>query len=228
MPAEGGIERLVPAPMAFRGTWSPDGKRIVYDRVTRWDTNSAITGGQNTPLTILDLASLDETRLPNERTSDTQPVWVGQTIYFLSDRDYAVNVWAWEPANPAAGHPFQGCRRQVPRGRRRQLGHRAGRLSPHLDPATGTARKLTISVHGDFPWARPRWSDVSRSIANASLSTTGKRALFQARGEIFMPVEKGDARNLTGARGPRTGRRSGLPTARKWPGSPIAARVIAC
>ena len=200
VPAEGGIERLVPAPMAFRGAWSPDARRMVYDRVTRWDTEFRnYRGGQNTPLTILDLASLEETRLPNERTSDTQPVWVGQTIYFLSDRDYAVNVWAWETGKPP---------RQVTRFKDADVKYLAagggslvieqdGYLHT-LDPATGTARKLTISVHGDFPWARPRWSDVSRSIANAALSTTGKRALFQARGEIFtVPVEKGDARNLT-------------------------------
>ncbi|HEY9518227.1 MAG TPA: PDZ domain-containing protein [Gemmatimonadales bacterium] len=200
VPAEGGIERMIPAPMAFRGAWSPDGKRMVYDRVTRWDSEFRnYRGGQNTPLTVLDLATLDETRLPNERTSDTQPVWVGQTIYFLSDRDYAVNVWAWETGKPA---------RQVTRFKDadvKYLGAGAGGLVIEqdgylhtLDPATGTARKLAISVHGDFPWAAARWSDVSRSVANASLSTTGKRALFQARGEIFtVPVEKGDARNLT-------------------------------
>ena len=200
VPAEGGIERLIPAPMAIRGAWSPDGKRMVYDRVTRWDTEFRnYRGGQNTPLTVLDLASLEETRLPNERTSDTQPIWVGQTVYFLSDRDYAVNVWAWETGKPP---------RQVTRFKDADVKYLAagggslvieqdGYLHT-LDPATGTARKLAISVHGDFPWATPRWSDVSRSISNAALSTTGKRALFQARGEIFtVPVEKGDARNLT-------------------------------
>lgn len=200
VPADGGLERAVPAPMAFRGTWSPDGKRLVYDRVTRWDSEFRnYRGGQNTPLTILDLASLEETRLPNERTSDTQPVWVGQTIYFLSDRDYAVNVWAWEAGKP----PRQVTRfkdadvKYLAAGGGAMVIEQDGYLHT-LDPATGSARKLTISVHGDFPWATPRWSDVSRSIASATLSTTGKRALFQARGEIFtVPVEKGDARNLT-------------------------------
>ena len=200
VPAEGGIERLVPAPMAFRGAWSPDGKRMVYDRVTRWDIEFRnYRGGQNTPLTILDLASLDETRLPNERTSDTQPVWVGQTIYFLSDRDYAVNVWAWEAGKP----PRQVTRfkdadvKYLAAGGGSLIIEQDGYLHT-LDPATGTARKVTVTVRGDFPWAMPRWTDVSRSISNATLSTTGKRAMFQARGEIFtVPVEKGDARNLT-------------------------------
>ncbi|HEX7023279.1 MAG TPA: protease, partial [Gemmatimonadales bacterium] len=201
VPAEGGVERMLPAPMAVRGSWSADGKRIVYDRVSRWDVEFRnYRGGQNTPLTILDLATLDETRLPNDRTSDTQPVWVGQTIYFLSDRDYAVNVWAYDPARPAV--------RQVTRFRNADVKYLAagggtlvieqdGYLHT-LDPATGQTRRLTVNVRGDFPWAAPRWTDVARSIASAALSATGKRALFEARGEIFtVPVEKGDARNLT-------------------------------
>jgi len=102
VPAEGGIEQVVHAPMAVRGAWSPDGKRLVYDRVSRWEIEFRnYRGGQNTPITILNLDGLDEVRLPNERTSDTQPVWLGQTIYFLSDRDYAVNVWAYEPGTRA-------------------------------------------------------------------------------------------------------------------------------
>src|SRR5205085_10353581 len=53
-------------------------------------------------------------------------------------------------------------------------------------------------VRGDFPWAMPRWTDVSRTIATSAIGPNGKRALFEARGEIFtVPVEKGDARNLT-------------------------------
>jgi tricorn protease len=205
VPAEGGVERLIPAPMAIRGSWSPDGKRLAYDRVTRWDVEFRnYRGGQNTPLTILDVGSLDEIRLPNERSSDTQPVWVGQTIYFLSDRDYAVNVWAYDVGKPVL--------RQVTRFKNADVKYLAGGggalvveqdgYLQTIDPATGTARKLTITVHGDFPWATPRWTDVSRSISAASLSVTGKRALFQARGEIFtVPVDKGDARNLTRSAG---------------------------
>ena len=201
VPAEGGIEQVVPAPMAVRGAWSPDGKRLVYDRVSRWDIEFRnYRGGQNTPITILTLDGLDEVRLPNERTSDTQPVWLGQTIYFLSDRDYAVNVWAYEPGTRAV--------RQVTRFKDadvKWLSAGAGSLVIEqdgyvqlLDPANGAARKVSITVSGDFPWATPRWTDVGRNIAASAISPTGKRALFEARGDIFtVPVDKGDARNLT-------------------------------
>ncbi|HEV8357751.1 MAG TPA: PDZ domain-containing protein [Gemmatimonadales bacterium] len=201
VPVDGGVERLVPAPMAVRGAWSPDGKRLVYDRVSRWDVEFRnYRGGQNTPITILDPASLEEVRLPCDRTSDTQPVWVGATIFFLSDRDYAVNVWAYDVA--------KGAIRQVTHFKNadvKSLAAGGGTLVIEqdgaiqlLDPATGALRRVEISVHGDFPWAAPRWTDVSRSIAAAALSPTGKRALFEARGDIFtVPVEKGDPRNLT-------------------------------
>src|SRR5439155_2003897 len=98
-PVAGGPARLLPAPMALRGSWSTDGRRLVYERSTRWDVEwRNYRGGQNTPLTILEPSSLDETLLPNERTSDTQPAWLGGTVYFLSDRDYATNVWSYDPA----------------------------------------------------------------------------------------------------------------------------------
>jgi tricorn protease len=201
VPAEGGVERLLPAPMAIRGAWAPDGKRLVYDRVSRWDVEFRnYRGGQNTPITILDPASLDEVRLPNERTADTQPVWLGDTIFFLSDRDYAVNVWAYDVGKAALRQVTQFKNADV-----KSLSAGGGTLVIEqngaiqlLDPGTGALHPVEISVHGDFPWAAPHWTDVGRSINAAALSPTGKRALFAARGDIFtVPVEKGDPRNLT-------------------------------
>ena len=201
VPAEGGVPTLLPAPMAYRGSFSPDGRRIVYDRVSRWDVEwRNYRGGQNTPLTILTPATLAEVRLPNDRTTDTQPVWVGNTVYFLSDRDFATNVWAYDVAG--------GALRQVTHFKDadvKSLGAGAGALVIEqdgwlqlVDPSNGTTRKIDVTVHGDFPWAMPRWDDVSHQIASASLSPTGKRALFQARGEVFtVPVDQGDSRNLT-------------------------------
>jgi tricorn protease len=100
IPVAGGPAQLIPAYMGFRGSFSPDGKRIVVDRVDRWDVEfRSYRGGQNTPLTITDVSSAAETPLPNERTMDIDPVWVGETIYFLSDRDWATNVWSFDTRN---------------------------------------------------------------------------------------------------------------------------------
>ncbi|WP_163220155.1 hypothetical protein, partial [Citrobacter freundii] len=59
-------------------------------------------------------------------------------------------------------------------------------------------KQLAINVVGDFPWAAPRWENLGRRIESASISPTGKRAILEARGEIFTaPVENGDVRNIT-------------------------------
>src|ERR1019366_5782838 len=70
--------------------------------------------------------------------------------------------------------------------------------SLELDPKTGKHHVVNITASGDFPWMMPQWKDVSGRIASMALSPTGKRALVEARGEIFtIPADKGDVRNFT-------------------------------
>ncbi len=202
VPVAGGPPHEVPEAMAYRGSFSPDGTRLVVDRVDRWDTEFRnYRGGQNTPLTILDRKSLDETKLPNDRTTDTWPVWLGNRIWFLSDRDYTTNVWSYDPATKQLSqvtHFTDADVKTLGGGAKDALAFEEDGWIWLLDPATGKAHRLDITVRGDFPWAMPHWEDVSREIASASLSPTGKRALFEARGDIFtVPAEEGDVRDLT-------------------------------
>ncbi|HEX9729502.1 MAG TPA: PDZ domain-containing protein [Gemmatimonadales bacterium] len=202
---EGGPSTLIPAPWGYDASYSPDGRRLVVDRVTRWDWEwRSYRGGQNTPLTMLDLNSLDEVRLPNERTTDRYPVWMGGKIYFVSDRDWAMNVWSYDVATRATAQVTHFADAEV-----KWLSGAAGGLIFEqdgwlhtLDPATGQTQRLDITVQGDFPWAETRWEDVSERVASAALSPTGKRALMEARGDIFtVPVEDGDTRNVSRSSG---------------------------
>src|SRR5690606_28834307 len=97
---DGGPSTLVPAPWGWSGSYAADGRRIVVDPMDRWDGEwRNYRGGQNTDLIILSLGDLNEARIPNtERTTDVAPVWAGGTIWFLSDRDQAMNVWAYDVA----------------------------------------------------------------------------------------------------------------------------------
>jgi tricorn protease len=71
-----------------------------------------------------------------------------------------------------------------------------------LDPSSGRTKMLPITATGDFPWMMPRWEDVSSRVSNMAISPTGKRAVVEARGEIFtIPAEKGDVRNMTHSSG---------------------------
>ena len=205
IPLEGGPAQLVPAYMGFRGSFSPDGKRIVVDRVDRWDVEfRSYRGGQNTPLTITDVSTGAETRLPNERTMDIDPVWVGETIYFLSDRDWATNVWSFDTRSSELKQLTHARETDVKTldARENALVYEQDGYLWLMEPIGSAPKKLAITVSGDFPWAASRWADVTRNIASAALGPNGKRALFEARGEIFtVPVEKGDARNLTRSSG---------------------------
>jgi tricorn protease len=203
---EGGPSTRVPAPWGHAGAYSADGRRMIIDRMSRWDQEwRGYRGGQNTPLAILDIGSLDEQRLPNDdRTTDTHPVWLGNTIFFLSDRDLATNVWAFDATSRALRQVTRFSNADV-----KSLGGRDGTLVFEQDGwihshdiASGTTRRLDITVRGEFPWAQPRWVDAGLSIMAASLSPTGRRAVMEARGDIFtVPVEHGDVRNITRSSG---------------------------
>ncbi len=201
----GGPSELVSAPLGHDGSYAPDGDRLVVDRVSRWDTEwRSYRGGQNTPLVILDLEDLEETWLPNERTTDIQPVWMGEKIYFLSDRDWAMNVWSYDVETGELAQITRFADVDV----KWLAGDGGSLVLEHdgylhtLDPASGETERLEITVRGDFPWAEPRWEDVAGAVAAASLSPTGKRVIMEARGEIFtVPVENGPVRNLTKSSG---------------------------
>lgn len=205
VPRAGGPSTLLPAPMGNDGSFAPDGRRIVVDRVRRWDPEfRSYRGGQNTPLTILSLGDLAETRIASERTTDLDPVWLGNRIFFVSDRDWAANVWSYDVASGAVQQltRFTGAEVKNLSGNAGSLVFEQDGWIHTLDPATGRAQRLSITVQGDFPWAAPRWEDVTSRAGAAALSPKGRRVVFEARGEIFtVPVEHGDTRNLTRSSG---------------------------
>ncbi|HET6256708.1 MAG TPA: PDZ domain-containing protein [Puia sp.] len=199
--ATGGPSTMLPEPMGWDGSYSPDGKKIVVDRVSRWDVEwRHYRGGQNTPLRVLDLATLEEQEIPSaDRSEDIRPVWMGDEVYFLSDRDFYMNVWAWSAGKGLRQitHGTEGDIKWLT-GFGGALVYERGGYLYSLDPASGKGTALTIVVHGDFPWAEPHWENVTKMIADASLSPTGKRILIEARGDIYtVPVENGSVRNLT-------------------------------
>lgn len=202
---EGGAPEPMPIPRVFQGKYSPDGQRFVYQKIQPWEAEwRNYRGGQANPIRIIDLDSYDVEKLPWDGSNDNSPVWIDDKIFFLSDRDYAMNVWEYDLATEQLTQrtffeEFDAKNLEAGGG---QLIFEMGGYLHTLDPAGGEPRKLTLSVRGDFPWARPHWESVGNQIRAGALSPTGKRAVFEARGDIFtVPAEKGDVRNLTRSSG---------------------------
>ncbi len=206
VPVTGGPSTLLAKQWGFDGSYAPDGKRMVVDKMDRWDVEwRAYRGGQNTPLIILNLADYSETLLPNDRSTDLQPLWLGDKIYFMSDRNGGVsNIWSYTPGAGTLTQltKFTGADVKWLSGYGSTLVYEREGWLHRMDVNGSNTKQIDITVVGDFPWAAPRWENVSRRISWASLSPTGKRAIVEARGEIFtVPAENGDVRNITQSSG---------------------------
>jgi tricorn protease len=205
VPVAGGPADPMPIPRGYQGKISPDGRRLAYRMNNSWDEERRnYRGGQNKPIWIVDLKSYDLVTPPFENSKDTDPVWLGDRVYFISDRDGVANVWSYDAgAKRLTQHTtFTDFDvKTLDAGAGTLVFEQAG-LVHELDPKTGRSTALSIRVAGDFPWMMPRWEDVSTRMTNIVLSPTGRRVLAEARGEIFtIPAEKGDVRNLTNSSG---------------------------
>jgi tricorn protease len=205
VPAQGGVEAPLPLPRGYQGKISPAGTHIAYRMNSSWDEERRnYRGGQNRPIWIVDLKTYDLVSPPWTDSKDMDPVWSGDSVYFLSDRDGVSNVWAFDTK---AKKLAQVTRfgdfdvKSIDAGSGGIVFEQAGRIHL-LDPKNGKSQPVDIIARGDFPWMMPRWEDVTSRMTNIALSPTGKRVVVEARGEIFtIPAEKGDIRNLTNSSG---------------------------
>ena len=205
VPVEGGVEEPMPLPRAYQGKISPDGKRIAYRMNNSWDEERRnYRGGQNRPIWIVDLKTFDLESPPWKDSKDMDPVWLGDVVYFLSDRDGVSNVWAYDTRTKKLGQITNYSDfdvKTLDAGAGALVFEQAGYIH-EIDPGSERDRVVNIAATGDFPWMMPQWKDLSNRMTNLALSATGKRAAVEARGEIFtIPAEHGDVRNLTSSSG---------------------------
>src|SRR5438477_3904792 len=195
-------------PQAISASYSPDGRRIAYEEnttafVPEWYEGSMwrhYRGGRTHPISVMNLADYSVEKLPWNNSHDILPMWIGNTIYFLSDRDHTMNLYAYRVDTKQVTqltHHDDFDVMTASAGADAVVYEQAGYIYL-VDAKTEKAQRLDIEVTGDLPWARPQFKKVVSMIRNSALSPTGVRAAFEARGEIFtVPAEKGDYRNLT-------------------------------
>jgi tricorn protease len=203
VPVDGGIEQPLPVPHAWRASYTPSGDRIAYNPLApaflQW---KHYRGGEVAEVFLYDVAThkVDKIPQPSTRANDADPVWMGDIVYFRSDRNGEFNLYSFDSRTRAIKQLTQYTDFPVlalAGGGGRIVYEQAGYL--HLfDPISNSDRRLTIGVAADLEETRPRFVKGAKYVRNASLSPSGARAVFEFRGEIItVPAEKGDPRNLT-------------------------------
>ncbi len=201
VPATGGVAEVLPMWRGETASYSPDGTRVAYVPNLIWQTAwKRYRGGQTTPIDLVRLSDLALEKVPRENSNDTHPAWLGDTVYFLSDRNGPVSLFAYDTRAKTVRQVVENHGldiKSLSAGPDALVYEQFGGLYL-FDPASGAAKKLDISIVGDLPAVRPHFEKVGEKIQAARISPHGARAVFEARGEILsVPAKKGDVRNLT-------------------------------
>jgi len=208
VPLNGGAPQRQMAARFFRGQWNSTGERLAY--IDHGPAYNGLYGGsagwrgyRGGTSPSVKIINSDSTRLidiPGDRVNDINPFWMGESVYFISDRSNKIFDLYRFDSNSGEINPMteQGTWDiRAANGHAGQVVFEAGGQIHKID-AGGEITALSITLRPDLPQTRPRWVNVADTIQGARLSPNGKRALITARGEVFtVPVEYGSTRNLS-------------------------------
>jgi tricorn protease len=206
---DGGLAEALPLPMAFSGAYSADGKQVVYAPLDggqfgptpeRWVAWKRYRGGEASYLWIANLTDLSITKIPRTDSNDINPMWIGDKIYFLSDRNGPMTLYRYDPSTKAITELIKNAGADIrfaSAGPGAIVYEQFGQIGIY-DLASGKTRPVPIDIEADLTDVRPRVQNAEKEIRNGRVSPTGLRAVFEAHGEILTaPLVNGDIRNLT-------------------------------
>ena len=207
VPVAGGLETPLAIPESGGADLSPDGTQVVFTPKDReFRTWKRYRGGRAQDVWVYDLEANTAQQITDVPATDNQPVWVDETVYFTSDREWKLNLYAVGPQGGEATKVTFHEDYDVlwPSGGPGGVVYENGGWIWRFDPASRETTKIPIRVAGDLPYTRPTLKDVSDGIQSSAISPSGARALFEARGELFtVPAEHGQVRNITRSQGVR-------------------------
>jgi len=202
-----GLEELIMCE-ASQGSFSPDGNKIAYNKGAREHrTWKRYRGGRAQEVYIYDFTTNEEKNITNFGGTDRIPMWIGDKVYFSSDRDRVLNIYAYDTntdeITQITHHTGYDVRRPSMGGDK--IIYELGGELWVLDVTTGQTSKVPVEIRADRPEVRPYLKRVDNFITEYDISPTGKRAVITARGEVFtVPQEDGETRNLTNTSGARS------------------------
>jgi len=197
----GGFPEVLPLPEAGLTSFSPGGDRIAYNRIFRnFRTWKRYKGGLAQDIWIYDLKKNQVERITDFEGTDTYPMWHQDKIYFGSDRDHTMNIFAYDlktkETKKLTFHDDFDVK--WPSLGPDAIVYESGGYLYVLDLATETGRRITVQIPDDAVLARPEIVSVDDYLTEFALSPDSKRAVFVARGDVFtVPEKKGNTRNLS-------------------------------
>jgi tricorn protease len=207
VPLTGGMPTQLPIPHGVQASFSPDAERIAYtplsDRSQQW---KHYRGGTVSRIWIYRKSDhgIEPIPQPEGRCNDLDPNWIGDVVYFRSDRTGEYNLFAYDTTTKQVKQltQYKDFPVQDVGSGGRKLAYEQGGYLHLYDPEKSEDKRLRVGVATDLVEARPRYVKGAKYVRNAAVSPTGARAAFEFRGEIVtVPAEKGDPRNLTNSPG---------------------------
>jgi tricorn protease len=178
----------LPMPQAFQGAFSPDGKRVAYNPRSIFGEWRYYRGGNTSPIYIADLKTGAVEKLPNRNFNDRNVAWLGDKIYFISDRTGVFNLFAHDLKTKQArqltnftGHGVKAAAVTTDAA----VYVREGRI--HIfDLASGADRIVSVSVSPDMSELAPHQANAMRFLEQIMPSRDGEKIAFGTRGEVLV------------------------------------------
>ena len=204
---KGGLEQPLQITEGGMGVFSPDAKKMCYAPISReFRTWKRYKGGRAADLWIYDLEKDQSERITKFVGSDQIPSWYKDAIYFASDRDLKLNIYKYDIPTKSITQMTHHKTFDVmwPSGENGQIVYENGGQLFKLNLETGKEERVIVNIHFDNPNILPHFKNVKDFVQGVAVSPSGKRALFDARGDIFsVPAKNGPSINLTQTQGVR-------------------------
>jgi tricorn protease len=208
IPIDGVSPTEVPLPMGWAGSYSPDGTKLAYEPLPRaFNAWKRYRGGRTSPIWIANLSDSSIEKVQRDNSNDFNPMWTGSAadkLFFLSDRNGPISLFAYDTKAKKVNQLIQNNGldiKSASAGPDAIVYEQFGSLHIY-DLKSGKTKQVDVTINGDMLALRAKYEKVGNRIMNVTISPTGARAVFEARGDIItVPAEKGDARNLTNTTG---------------------------
>ncbi|MCH5308353.1 MAG: PD40 domain-containing protein [Prevotella sp.] len=199
--AEGGMPDKLPLPEGGWASYSPDGKQMAYNRVMReFRTWKYYRGGMADDIWIYDPQQGEIKNITNNVAQDIMPMWIGDEIFYISDRDMIMNIFVY---NVKTGQTekvtnYTDYDVKFPSSNGQLIVYENAGYLYKLDPKTRQTEKISVTLTSDNIYGRPEQRNVSDRISSVSLTNDGQRLAITARGEVFdVPASTGVVKNIT-------------------------------